>query len=320
MHYSNLSDILNFARIRGSKPFDDAANLGTQLGHRFSRMLNSIGHKYNFETPVARAQSRVKPPSYNENSIQAYLRGISLTQPVKVTTDNGYAYDVFDSSDYDRRVSKHSVSSGQLSDPFSGETIDFNGPEEFKAALAKLEELRQNYLREQAQANLLLASGGGPAQVAEILKNTAPHRGGRSILEIEGSEEAEAYQAMMKSKVYDAIMASISSMTLAELKAFASWVPGLTSIIAALENRAKKSGISSTQMELTTAGQIGIEEIKQAKLETSRKAIAEERKKNQIDLSHQLDFSVIDLSKIFGQFNKRKTRDKLDWNPTIDIA
>jgi hypothetical protein len=316
MSYSNLADLLSVNRLKDSRPLNDAANFGTHLGHRFSRMLNSIGHKYNFQASLGKTRG-ARNNNYSESSIQAYIRGVSLTQPIKVTTDNGYAYDIFDSSDYDRKVSKNSASSGQLSDPFSGETIFFNGQDEFKVALGKLEELRQNYIRERTQADLLLASAGGPNEVASILKATAPTKNGRSILELEGSQECQNYQAMMKNKVYDAIMASLSSMTLSELKSFASWIPGLTSMIAAIENQAKKCGMSSTQSELSTVGQIGLEEVKHAKIQQARTV---QKRSNQIDQSDPLDFSVVNLGRILDRINNRKTRDKLDWNPTIDIA
>ncbi len=313
MDYSNINDFLDLRNLAKSKPFDKAADIGQGLGKRFSRMLSGFGHKYNFESGL----NRLKTPTMtaiNPNSIQAYLNGVSLSSPIKLLADNGLMYDVFDSTDYSRRLGNNSLRSGQLSDPFTGEVIDFNGEDEFKSALAKLEESRMNYLKERAQADLLLASGGTPAQVSSILKATAPTKNGVSILDQPDSAEAQEYQSMMKQKVYDAIMASAKSMNLGELKAFSSWVPGLQGLIISAEAKAIKTGLSPTQLDITSLGDI---DKKDHELQLS---FSKKKPNNQIDFSDHLDFSVVNLRKIFDRFNPKQTRDSLDWNPTIDIA
>ena len=243
MDYSNINDFLDLRNLIQSKPFDKAADIGQGLGIRFSRMLSGFGHKYNFE----RSLDKLKKETINPNSIQAYLNGFSLSSPVKLLADNGLMYDVFDSSDYTRRLGDNPLRSGQLSDPFTGEVIDFNGEDEFKSALIKLEESRMNYLKERARADLLLASGGSPSQVHSILKATAPTKNGISILDQLSSLEALEYKALMKNMVYDSIMASAKSMKLSELKAFSSWVPGLQGLIISSEAKAIKTGLTQTQ-------------------------------------------------------------------------
>ncbi|MEY3369762.1 MAG: hypothetical protein RLZZ361_432 [Cyanobacteriota bacterium] len=313
MDYSNINDFLDLRNLAKSKPFDRAADIGQGLGKRFSRMLSGFGHKYNFESGL----NPLKTPTMtaiNTNSIQAYLNGVSLTSPIKLLADNGLMYDVFDSTDYSRRLGNNSLSSGQLSDPFTGEVIDFNGEDEFKSALAKLEESRMNYLKERAQADLLLASGGTPAQVSSILKATAPTKNGVSILDQPDSAEAQEYQAMMKQKVYDAIMASAKSMNLGELKAFSSWVPGLQGLIISAEAKALKTGLSPTQLDITSLGEIDKKDFELELKFSNRKHLS------QLDFSDHLDFSVVNLRKILDRFNHKQTRNSLDWNPTIDIA
>jgi hypothetical protein len=310
MDYSNINDFLDLRNLVQSKPFHSAADFGQGLGKRFSRMLSGFGHRYNFEKSV----DKLKKQTINPNSIQAYINGVSLSSPIKLLADNGLMYDVFDSTDYSRRLGNNSLRSGQLSDPFTGETIDFDCEDTFKSALAKLEESRMNYLKERARADLLLASGGSPAQVQSILKATAPKINGQSVLDLPGSSEGQEYQAMMKNMVYDAIIASAKSMSLREIKEFSSWVPGLQSLISSSESKAIHSGLTVDEAE-----KLSLSDIDKKNFENQ---ISSQKSKatNQLDFSDQLDFSVVNLKKIFDRFNPKQTRDKLDWNPTIDIA
>ena len=109
-------------------------------------------------------------------------------------------------------------------------------------------------------------------------------------------------------------MASAKSMNLGELKAFSSWVPGLQGLIISAEAKAIKTGLSPTQLDITSLGDI---DKKDHELQLS---FSKKKTNNQIDFSDQLDFSVVNLRKIFDRFNPKQTRDSLDWNPTIDIA
>jgi len=313
MDYSNIKDFLDLRNLVQSKPFDRAADFGQGLGKRFSRMLSGFGHKYNFESGL----NRLKPPSMtgiNPNSIQAYLNGVSIVTPIKLLTDNGLSYDVFDSSDYSRRLGNNPLRSGQLSDPFTGQTIDFSSEDEFKSALAQLEESRMNYLKERARADLLLASGGSPEQIHSILKATAPKKNGISLLDLPGSSEGQEYQAMIKNMVYDAIIASSKSMNLKEIKHFSSWVPGLQNLISSTEAKALQLGLSLEEAEKISLFDIDKKDFELQVLLSKRKPA------NQLDFSDQLDFSVVNLRKILDRFNPKQTRDSLDWNPTIDIA
>lgn len=311
MDYGNINDFLKLRNLTKSNPLTHAADFGQDLGKRFSRMYSEFSYRYNSNPRIKNSSH-----SFNLNSIQAYLNGVSLSTPIKLLADNGLMYDVFDSTDYSRRLGINSLSSGQLSDPFTGETIDFNGPDEFKEALDKLEESRRNYLKERARADLLLASVGSPAQVHSILKATAPTKNGISILDLPDSEEAQEYQAMMKQKVYDAIMASAKSMNLNELRSFSSWVPGLQGLISDAEAKALRLGLANGSEDL-----VSLAEIDKRDFELMTKHSDNTSKRPSIlDFSDSFDFSVVNLRKVFDRLNPKQVRDELDWNPTIEIA
>jgi hypothetical protein len=311
MDYGNINDFLDLRNLSKSKPLHNAADLGQDLGKRFSRMLSEFSYRRNIDPRIKNSKSSINP-----NSISAYLKGVSLASPIKILADNGLMFDAFDSSDYSRHLESRSLRQGQLSDPFTGDTIEFNGQDEFKEALAKLEESRTNYLKERARADLLLASGGSPAQVSSILKATAPIKNGQSILDQPDSPEAQEYQAMMKQKVYDAIMASAKSMSLQELRSFSSWVPGLQALISGAETKAFKNGLTGVSADLVSLGEIDKRDFEMM----TKRSDNTGKRPSLLDFSDSLDFSVVNLRKVFDRFNPKQVRDDLDWNPTIEIA
>jgi hypothetical protein len=313
MNYSNINDFLNLRNLVSSKPFDKAAILGQNLGKRFSRMLSGFGYQYDLNSDFSR-QATSSQTSINPNKLNAYLSGVSLSNPIKLLADNGLAYDVFDSTDYSRRLGNSSLKSGQLSDPFTGETFTFCGEQEFKEALEKLEESRNNYLKQRARADLLLASSGSPSQIASIFRATAPTKNGISILDQPDSPEALEYSSLMKSKVYDAIISHHKSMKLSELKEFSSWIPSLESLISSAEAKAQRSGLTLSAAELINLGDIDKKEYEfQLESKSSKKPTL-------IEISNNMDLNVNHLRKIFDRFNPKKQIDNSEWNPTIDIA
>jgi len=242
-------------------------------------------------------------------SARNFLSRISEFSPFKVSSNNGFQTNLTNKNDYERFCNSLNNGEGEITDPFTGDTLSFTNQDEFIEALAKLEESRMNYIKERARANMILASGGTPKEIHSIYKNTAPQNNGVSVLDDPESPEAKEYFVAMQNDVYDAIISSAKTMSLNELKAFASWVPGLQGLIIDAEAKAERSGLATS-----------IAANKQISDFDKSQNLDYEISRNQLAISNSSDFSVLNMQNLFTGFSQKIARNKLDWNPTIEIA
>lgn len=135
--------------------------------------------------------------------------------------------------------------SGEVTNTFTGETYQYTNSGEYSDALTALRESELNYKKEKLRLDLLISSGGSPAQIKSIFKNTAKIVNGISFMEPD-----EIYQ--MDEMVKDAVKTEARSMTLAELKAYASDYPELQSLVHAREFKVRKAGLSLLDAENRT--------------------------------------------------------------------
>lgn len=139
--------------------------------------------------------------------------------------------------------------SGEITNTFNGETYQYSNSGEYSDALAALAESEANYKREKQRLDLLISSGGSAAQIKSIFKNTA-----KIINGIEFFSPDELYQ--MAEMVKDAVKAEARSMTLAELKKYASEHPELQSLVHAREFKVHKAGLSLLDAENRTGNDL----------------------------------------------------------------
>ena len=158
----------------------------------------------------------------------------------QIKDERGHVIDSFALAQLDTQPNK--PMSGELSDTYTGTTIFYNNREEFYEAFAALEKERKQMLEERAKWDLLLASPGDPKNIESIYKSTAPDKD-------EDPEAYEKHMAEMKDAVKDAVRSFAGSMSLSELREFASRYQGLRSLLARREEAIKKLGLGLTQGE-----------------------------------------------------------------------
>ena len=306
-----------------------AASLGRNLGTGFGDWLRGQNNR------SGKYSNQQRPASSSQRDINNFTKSQLNYNPIKLKLAESFGFSVFpDTASFRSDVGVHGFHSGTISDPFSGDTFSFNGPDEYAEVVKKMDENRKNYLRDRARADLLISSAGEPDQVEKIFESTAPLKDGEPVLN-------RAYKREMADKVKDAVIAHASSMSLSQLKAFSSKYPGLASLIQSREALLLKSNIGLQDGERLTIRGIerkldgreseqtalqrfvsDFKDFTKAEIDGLVDALKQTKAsiyKNQLERSANTDYGIYDLNKP-TKLSKRELRNLLDWYSTIDLA
>lgn len=220
-----------------SNPFKVAANFGANLGSNFRERLRDKNSASNSEFDLAvKNQYRffeILPNTLSQENVDLFIEAALRAKPIQYIDHNGFANNLFALSDI--KAAPITIS-GEITDPYTGDTISFANLDELYVAFENLQKERKKLMQERLKMDLLLASAGDPEQVQRIYEVTAPN-------DKDSADYQEHYQEMLTA-VDDALKASFKSMTLEELKSFSSDYPSLATLIAQRESHLQKANIT----------------------------------------------------------------------------